>query len=141
MKTVVFLCIIFFLPAVIFSQTEKTVGNEHDSIKTIVNFSSFLNRAEYLSNIYSEENQSSFNLDTQMLNDENFVSLKLMALNRSQKLTVNSAALPQNILAPLYNSYMENQKFSMVRTILGMTQTAAAGYLAYRHIKKYGLFK
>lgn len=140
MKTVVFLCVIIFLPAVGFSQTEKRVSSEHDSVKTIINFSSFLNRAEYLSNIYSEENQSSFKLDTQMLNDENFVSLKLMALNR-QQLTVNSAALPQNILAPLYNSYMENQKFNMVRTILGMTQTAAVGYLAYRHIKKYGFFK
>ncbi|MBZ0198256.1 MAG: hypothetical protein K8H86_00195 [Ignavibacteriaceae bacterium] len=141
MKLVVFLCIIILLPAVLFPQTERAGSDKHDSIKTILNFESFFNRADYYSNIYSDVDQSILYIDTALLNDENFVALKLTSLNKSIAPEVNTAALPQNILAPLYNSYIENNKFNMVRTILGMTQTAAAGYLAYRHIKKYGFFK
>lgn len=41
-------------------------------------------------------------------------------------------------LSPLYNKYIEESKFIPVRYVLGMAQLSAVGYLAYRHIKKYG---
>lgn len=41
-------------------------------------------------------------------------------------------------LSPLYNQYVEDSKFNPVRYVLGLAQLSAAGYLAYRHIKKYG---
>ncbi len=46
-----------------------------------------------------------------------------------------------NILLPLREQYIESQKLNFVRYFLGITQTAAVGYLAYRHIKKYGFRK
>ncbi len=48
---------------------------------------------------------------------------------------------PRNILSPLYNQYMENSKFNPVRYVLGMAEAGAVGYLAYKHIKKYGFWK
>jgi hypothetical protein len=43
--------------------------------------------------------------------------------------------------APLYQQYLEESKLDMVRYILGTVQAGAVGYMAYRHIKKYGFWK
>jgi hypothetical protein len=43
--------------------------------------------------------------------------------------------------APLYQQYLEDSKLDMVRYILGTVQAGAVGYMAYRHIKKYGFWK
>ena len=45
------------------------------------------------------------------------------------------------MLTPLNIKYRENSKFNSVRYILGMAQTAAVGYMAYLHLKKYGFLK
>jgi hypothetical protein len=45
------------------------------------------------------------------------------------------------LMLPYYNQYLENSKFNPIRYVLGLAQTAAVGYLAYRHIKKYGFWK
>lgn len=44
-------------------------------------------------------------------------------------------------LSPLYTQYIEDSKFDPVRYVLGMAQVGAVGYLAYKHIKKYGFLK
>ena len=43
-----------------------------------------------------------------------------------------------NMFTVQYNQLKENSKFNPVRYVLGMAQLSAAGYLAYKHIKKYG---
>jgi hypothetical protein len=43
--------------------------------------------------------------------------------------------------APLYEQYLQDSEFDMVRYILGTVQAGAVGYMAYRHIKKYGFWK
>lgn len=43
--------------------------------------------------------------------------------------------------APLYQQYLRDSEFDMVRYILGTVQAGAVGYMAYRHIKKYGFWK
>lgn len=43
--------------------------------------------------------------------------------------------------ATLYAQYQKDSKFNPVRYILGIAQVSAVGYLAYRHIKKYGFLK
>lgn len=48
---------------------------------------------------------------------------------------------PSELISPLRQEFLENSKLDPVRYVLGMAQTAAVGYLAYVHIKKYGLFK
>lgn len=44
------------------------------------------------------------------------------------------------MLHPYLNYYIESKNMSLLRQVLGMAQLGAVGYLAYRHIKKYGLF-
>jgi hypothetical protein len=44
-------------------------------------------------------------------------------------------------LSPLYTQYVEDSKFDAFRYVLGMAQVGAVGYLAYKHIKKYGFLK
>jgi hypothetical protein len=46
-----------------------------------------------------------------------------------------------HFLSPLEKQYLENSKFDPVRYALGMVQAGAVGYLAYKHIKKYGFLK
>jgi hypothetical protein len=41
----------------------------------------------------------------------------------------------------LYQQYLKDSEFDMVRYILGTVQAGAVGYMAYRHIKKYGFWK
>lgn len=41
----------------------------------------------------------------------------------------------------LYHQYLKDAEFNMVRYVLGIAQTSAAAYIAYRHIKKYGFWK
>lgn len=45
------------------------------------------------------------------------------------------------LMLPLNKQYIESQKLNFVNYFLGITQTAAVGYLAYHHIKKYGFWK
>ncbi len=46
---------------------------------------------------------------------------------------------PEYLHSSLYDQYLEKSKFNIVRTALGMVQLGAVGYLAYKHIKKWGL--
>jgi len=45
------------------------------------------------------------------------------------------------MLTPLNIKYREDSKFNSIRYILGIAQTAAVGYMAYVHLKKYGFLK
>jgi hypothetical protein len=46
-----------------------------------------------------------------------------------------------HFLSPLEKQYLENSKFNPLKYALGMVQVGAVGYLAYKHIKKYGFLK
>lgn len=46
-----------------------------------------------------------------------------------------------HFLAPLEKQYLQDSKFDPVKYALGMVQAGAVGYLAYKHIKKYGFLK
>lgn len=45
-----------------------------------------------------------------------------------------------DMLHPYLNFYIESKNISLLRRVLGMAQLGTVGYLAYKHIKKYGLF-
>lgn len=44
-------------------------------------------------------------------------------------------------LSPLEKQYLEDSKFNPIKYALGMIQAGAVGYLAYKHIQKYGFLK
>ncbi len=49
--------------------------------------------------------------------------------------------LPSDFLRPLSLRYKREQELAIYYQILGSLEAGTAGYLAYKHIKKYGLFK
>lgn len=66
---------------------------------------------------------------------------------RTQLLISNNAAqsgrgeINTHFTSPLYQQYLRDSEFDMVRYVLGVAQASAVGYMAYRHIKKYGFWK
>lgn len=64
-----------------------------------------------------------------------------LSINNSGNIDFYPGESPGSMLEPIRRQFLENSKLNPVRYVLGMAQTAAVGYLAYRHIKKYGLFK
>jgi hypothetical protein len=66
---------------------------------------------------------------------------------RTQLFISNNAALSgssevnTHFTSPLYQQYLRDAEFDMVRYVLGVAQASAVGYMAYRHIKKYGFWK
>ncbi len=43
-----------------------------------------------------------------------------------------------DLVSPLLSKYHEDEKMNLFYTILGSVQAGAVGYMAYKHIKKYG---
>jgi len=52
-----------------------------------------------------------------------------------------SSEITTHFTSPLYQQYLRDSEFDMFRYILGVAQASAVGYMAYRHIKKYGFWK
>ena len=66
---------------------------------------------------------------------------------RTQLLISNNAAqfgydeINTHFTSPLYQQYMKDSEFDMFKYVLGIAQASAVGYMAYKHIKKYGFWK
>lgn len=134
---------IFFISLFIISAFTALAQNK-DSEKDSVTTKSYLNgEIEYL----RYKSAPSFVLPKNILTPDKFDttagSIRLrtrMALMYSANAYGNEPSIPDNILQPYYNYYMESKNISLFRRVLGIAQLGAVGYLAYKHIKKYGLF-
>ena len=84
-----------------------------------------------------------FNLtkpESEQLIDGKLSTLQLrteLALSYPTAFNTGSAEGLNHLMLPYYNQYWENSKIDPIRYILGLAQTAAVGYMAYPHIKKY----
>jgi hypothetical protein len=63
------------------------------------------------------------------------------AISNSQEKSFQSEINFNDMTLPLYQKYLEDSKFNPFRYALGMMQAGAVGYLAYKHVKKYGFWK
>ena len=134
----IFVClttIILFLPSFSLAQEIQNDSltvkdNVIDAIQNIqFRFEEFeLYREKYHSNIQIplDEDKSTLQLRTEMI------------ISQSLRNSLNSEGNDFYFLSPLYDKYLEESKFNPVRYVLGMAQLGAVGYLAYRHIKRYG---
>ncbi|UCH64429.1 MAG: hypothetical protein JSW63_07270 [Ignavibacterium sp.] len=64
-----------------------------------------------------------------------------LALSYPTSFKTSTVGASDHLMLPYYKQYLENSKIDPIRYILGLAQTAAVGYMAYRHIKKYGFWK
>ncbi|GAB4287976.1 MAG: hypothetical protein Kow0098_05220 [Ignavibacteriaceae bacterium] len=75
------------------------------------------------------EDSSSIRLRTEMS----------MNISRYSAFTKNEEGF--YLTKPLFIQYENEEKLKTVKYILGMAQLSAVGYLAYKHIKKYGFLR
>ncbi len=109
----------------------QQAGTKKDS--SFYNFSPvFPNDPEFLGNT-PELHMLSF--------DGNIWTRTFGSLNNVNDNEFISPAVSKNLLAPLRLQFMDSQKFSIFREILGAAQMTAVGIMAYQHIKKYGFIK
>ena len=108
------------------SRSPKTVKTENDSTNK------FNNGLKFYGNGY-QLNQYSF--------DGSIWTKTLGMLNAVNNNNYISPSVSKNMLVPLRLQYMDTQKLSLVREILGAAQMTAVGIMAYEHIRKYGFIK
>ena len=82
------------------------------------------------------------NIPDDILFDDNpstvWLRTELLIMNNSQS---DLGDINTHFTSPLYQQYLRDSEFDMVRYVLGVAQASAVGYMAYRHIKKYGFWK
>ena len=140
---------IFFITAVIIFLAGKIYSQQQDSASAEYNKPTFFNSETLPSVINVDYDEFEIILNLSLLKSGIFISDKQF---NSSRLTsfgllsdINSFdemnELQINFTNPLMFQYQKDQKISGIRFFLGAMQTAAVGYLAYKHIRKYGLFK
>jgi hypothetical protein len=145
MKIKLILFFILLLTTKVFSQPENenaTYSPPQDSILKFMGINPQLNIPDQ---VFEYDLKFKFwHQQSSMLTEGNESNLWLrteMALTYSGGFNANDLITVENFSEPLYKRYLENQKINPLYYVLGMAQTAAVGYMAYQHIKKYGFFK
>jgi len=69
------------------------------------------------------------------------VWLRTELLLSNRDMLTENGEVNTHFTSPLYQQYLKDSEFDMVRYVLGTVQAGAVAYMAYRHIKKYGFWK
>jgi hypothetical protein len=124
-----------------FSQQEKKPLNNGDSL---YRFQGIIPPVEYQYDLNQFFIEPLFNdIPNEILFEDNSSNIWL----RTEILISNNSShtdfgeVNTFFTAPLYQQYMKDSEFDMVKYILGTVQTGAVAYMAYRHIKRYGFWK
>jgi hypothetical protein len=117
-------------------------GQERDSVKAAIprlNLQEGLRLPEIESNLV---NPLDFNEEVPGNINSNSIWLWTnYALSKTSSFQYLPGAPEPHMLANFHDIYVENNKFSMVQTVLGMAQAGAVGYLAFKSIQKHGFIK
>ena len=123
-----------------FAQQEESLINNKDSV---YRFQGIVPPIEFQYNI--DEifiKPIAPNIPDDILFDDNpstvWLRTELLIMNNSQS---ELGDINTHFTSPLYQQYLRDSEFDMVRYVLGAVQAGAVGYMAYRHIKKYGFWK
>jgi hypothetical protein len=143
MKLFFIITIFILLPGNIFAQSEDTiVPSVSDSMFRYQGINPIMN---YHFDDYDLYLPFDFSIaESEQLSVGNISNLQLrteLALSYPTAFSTSSTDEMNHLMLPFYNRYLESTKIDPIRYILGFAQTAAVGYMAYRHIKKYGFWK
>ncbi len=139
-------CLVFFVIVItvsIYSQQKAGGdGTKKDSLFRYQGINPTLNLKSEFYNFYSPLEIPLTQSNKLVEGDNSTIWLRTeMALSYSSTFNTSSTEIPGDLMLPLYNQYLENSKTDPIKYIRGLGQPAAVGYLAYRHIKKYGFWK
>ena len=79
--------------------------------------------------------------ETLFENNPSNIWLRTELLISNRNLQTENGEINTHFTSPLYQQYLQDSEFDMVSYVLGIAQTSAVAYMAYRHIKKYGFWK
>ena len=126
--------------------TTQTNYSQEQNKDSLNNYSNSYSKSHFQEEfLYDLEN---FNLYLDLHNSRNNIPLnkdpntqwlwtKAILSNFNQSSDQQTANL-NNMLSLQYGQFINDSKFNPFRYALGMAQLGAVGYLAYKHIKKYG---
>ena len=105
---------------------------------------------DYIQNYRVNDNFNSFRIkpETMFLNINSQEIISGSMIWTGTRMSISDSGLSygagtdvtSDFLQPYYNFYIESKNISLFRKVLGIAQLGAVGYLAYKHIKKFGLF-
>ena len=126
---ILLLIILFSSLLITFGQNVQNYDTSHDSMKTNVN-ENIIPSVPVKPDLFIP------------LSAVNSFSLSLrLGLNPFSPIPPNNPGLNTDLLYPSQSILNEQFKLSLLYTMLGAVQTGAVAYMAYQHVKKFGLFK
>ena len=131
---------LFILSSQAYSQLDDTKNNyNNDSLKIKIHSNPLIDIQIKFDEFELHRELNKMKMDVSIDVDPQTVWLRTSLLIGS----INNPGSDNKVhyLSPLYTQYIEDSKFNPVRYILGMAEVGAVGYLAYKHIKKYGFLK
>ncbi len=134
------LLFVIFIPLIVYSQAEDSTRIFKLELQT--NY----NQPNHLNEIQIKFDEFDLHRELNLLKTKIPINTDPQTVWLRTSIAVSGAEyLNQNFsphfLSSLEKKYFEDSKFNLIRYILGAAQTGAAGYLAYKHIKKYGFIK
>jgi hypothetical protein len=135
------LFLFFFLTLISYSQQADNINSisKNDSLKITTNQNSLIQMQIKFDEFELHREFKYIKMNVPLDSDPNTVWLRTsLAVSRTN---YTDQKFSPHFLSPLEKQYLENSKFNPLQYALGMVQAGAVGYLAYRHIKKYGFFK
>jgi len=133
----------FLLPGYIFAQSEDTIVPS--VADTVFRYQGINPITNYFYDDYDLYLLFDFLIaESEQLPEGDISNLRLrteLALSYPTAFDARSTDELNHLMLPFYKQYLENSKIDPIRYVLGMAQAAAVGYMAYRHIKKYGFWK
>jgi len=136
------LFMISFVSGVLYAQVEDTYQSQLSD--SSYRFQGIIPPVEFqydMNEIFSKPISSQIPEDVLFDDNPSTVWLRTQLLISNNTLQSGSDEIKTHFTSPLYQQYLRDSEFDMVRYILGTAQAAAVGYMAYRHIKKYGFWK
>ncbi len=137
----IFLCLCFLVASLLAQETEKYSAEPSDSSHR---YQGIIPPVEFQYNLEEFFIEPLFNqVPKDVLFEDNPTNIWLRTeLSLSyNNLNFGSNDINTHFTSSLYEQYLKDSEFDMVSYVLGIAQTSAVAYMAYRHIKKYGFWK
>jgi len=137
----VLLCFFLLAATLLAQETEKYAIEPSD---TLYRFQGIIPPVEYQYDLNQFFIEPLFNqIPDEVLFEDNpsNIWLRTELLISYNNMQTENGEINTHFTSNLYQQYLRDSEFDMVSYVLGIAQTSAVAYMAYRHIKKYGFWK